>query len=1693
MIADRKIVLKFSGEATALNRTVKDVEASISRLSKAATGIGIRTTGNDNFLKDEIRAQRDLLGLQVAVQQAKKASLATIREEIRLESEKNRLASQTTTGRKQTAATGDPAMRAALADIRRYQQSSAKMEKDLTRQVEREAEAQFRARTNQYQRGLKEFERVLAKQKEAEKQAAPGKSDGFGRDLFSTVFGASTAAGLAVNVIGGVVSGVKELASEAIGLGVQSVKLAAEFQDTTNALTVFSGSTRLAKEEIAAIDEVSRNTVGLRMQTAEEGYTRLRALGFAAENSRNLVVGLAKEKLISNASEQDVNRVIVNLTQLSAGSSRASQDIKEIIHAMPSMRAAFEDAFGTADPKKLKAFIDSDPDKAFEKLAAAMAKVQSPAGGLNDALGKTQDALIEAGREFGEPIVQPLTDALKEVTTILRSGKSDWASWGGYIGDIIRGLTGDLKDLNNNTGKPAVPMYKDGNGDLVPDKGFWGNSAATWVKGSGQILNFLMDHSSTGGLAKELSGSNAAERGAQIRRAEEEKNKPKTGLFSQTNDNTFFGLSQKQWLDNIAENEKATEAFNKRKERADTIAKAKELQTLQDGAKESETILKNRFEVEQAIRDSTVRYTTEQEKAFALTNGQAKSRNLQSEIARQTGLFNKEIALQSGKDDEIAKLTKDKNIKLSELNKEYQINEITTQKQVKEFERKILEERRAALIDFKQFAISESKFSLDNKTFDVSRSIEQGVANAAQGFDELKNLSRNSYEEISRLTQESFALQLQNQSLSVEQRSNLVKQGYFEQQKLAEENRRAIIDIEEKQYQAQISNLQSQSQRTQAIFSANASLLGSASGLLGENITKATVSKYQDIFVGRKQNDNYNNAQYAREKAIRDYQQNNNQTQMVAQNQNGEVLTKGFEGFNADVNKAKTELDEFNKSVTGGEKLIGFLANSLTRTSGSFKALDQIAQISLFEKQRNELDAFNAELKLNRELLKLAGSKYEKDLTDSIRGAQKYLTANPQAVGSNDVEFQVATNTVAEAQKALQEFWKTGEATSKEALELSNKVSVLNLGLKGLFSNQEQEKAELYAKSLAGLNARFEELLAKDPTRMKVIQDAIEKDVSRERGDTLTNIYRLESKYYEDSTLLALRRKETLLNANREIYEAEQNSILSQIESQVKLAHQTDISFNQISAKVKEHLASQISYNEAISNGIISIYDSAASGIDKLLDKSGIGKIPILGDIAKAQSRNVLSKITTGLLDSILPPEIANAFKEGSDNPLVKQQIETNQHLKIIQKSLTSPIGGGIGGSSAGGTSAGGSLNIGSVVGALTGGGLGFGKRTGDVVDGASQVFSGDKGRQDFLSNIKYLFSSKDGGLLGKGGIFGKDGFGFNGGTGSAIGTGVAAVGGLIGGRAGHVLSYAGQGAAIGGQFGGIYGAAIGAGVGLWTGLLTMNRQRNKEEKLRTQFLQDGINGLSGFDTIIQAVRSLHLDPASGLLQGKTLGDSLHASYIQQANTLKDKKTRNIALKSVSELDFRIREKMDLLEAVAKKSASVKDLEGHIVGEFAQGNYFGGGRDNQMRDMRRNLDMRRGYINGGQLGVDRHLGLFADGEIIANLDHQRRIIEAAGFDVFASAGIPNYPSKPQPIKGYAEGNYFSGSAPTISSGSTSPGGEKQTVVNNFTVVLEGVTFNEGARAFIESDNGQKTVAKIVEKKYANSELRLQKR
>lgn len=285
----------------------------------------------------------------------------------------------------------------------------------------------------------------------------PGGGGGFGNlgggqvaQLAGAIPGVGNlAAGFAVG--GGIGLGVaailetKKAASELLSLGVdlgkQAVELAGDFEQTTNALAVFAGSTNAAKAELSDIDAVARETAGLRLQSAEEGYQRLRALGFQADLTSKLIKGIGIQRVNSGVDEAAVGRVITNLQQIQATPENAGRDIKEIIKAIPSLTGVFKEGFGTADYNKLSQILKANPDEFFKKFGDAIANSKQAQAGLNISLEKGKDAVIELGRAFGEPFLDVFTKDVKGLTGFLNDNQTAIHEWGQTFADVLSGVS----------------------------------------------------------------------------------------------------------------------------------------------------------------------------------------------------------------------------------------------------------------------------------------------------------------------------------------------------------------------------------------------------------------------------------------------------------------------------------------------------------------------------------------------------------------------------------------------------------------------------------------------------------------------------------------------------------------------------------------------------------------------------------------------------------------------------------------------------------------------------------------------------------------------------------------------------------------------------------------------------------------------------------------------------------------------------------------------------------------------------------------------------------------------------------------------------------------------------------------------------------------------------------------------------
>jgi hypothetical protein len=367
----------------------------------------------------------------------------------------------------------DEPLRKALADIKNYQNQTIKGEREVTKSIEREAKLQADARLRAGRRSANEAINSL--------RSPSGGGNGFGGgsefgSVLGSLPGGSIAQGAAFGGAAGaaaaatllLVNAGKQLVSTVADLSVTSVKLAADFEETTNSLAVFAGGTREAKKELAEIDKIALNTPGLSLVDAEKGYQRLRALNFEAKTSQDLIKGLGTQRVLSGASADAVDRVVTNLIQLTSGAGTAA-DVRQTVGQLPTLLPIFKKAFGTQDFGKINDLAKENPDEFIKKFSAELANAKQAQAGLNVTLEKGKDVLIDLGRAFGEPFLDSVTNDVRDLTKFLQENKDSFREFGQNGADAFRALSDAARGAYEIISKIPVPQ---GTGSRLSEAAF---------------------------------------------------------------------------------------------------------------------------------------------------------------------------------------------------------------------------------------------------------------------------------------------------------------------------------------------------------------------------------------------------------------------------------------------------------------------------------------------------------------------------------------------------------------------------------------------------------------------------------------------------------------------------------------------------------------------------------------------------------------------------------------------------------------------------------------------------------------------------------------------------------------------------------------------------------------------------------------------------------------------------------------------------------------------------------------------------------------------------------------------------------------------------------------------------------------------------------------------------------------------
>jgi len=1084
--------------------------------------------------------------------------------------------------------------------------------------IENSAKKLADVRIREAKRAAKEFANSLNQPPGGGGPGGGGSSGGgdFG-SVMGSVFGGTflgvLAGGGALGAISATIGLVTSLANEVKDLGIESVKLAGDFEVTVNSMRVFTGSTSAAKAELADMDKLARNTPGLRMADAEAGALRLRALGFEAKVAQDFVVGLAKHKLLSGSDEMAMQRVLVNLTQLSTGSPRMSQDIKEMILSMPTLRNAMIDTFGTIE--KFKAELQQDPDAALKKFAAGLKNTETASAGLNDGVGKLLDSLIDAGRQFGEPLLDPLTSDVKDLTQFVYDNRDAWKNWGQGVADAVQGASDVVR------GAKALSHFL---GLDIPDED--AGILRRGLREGGRMGVRTAVGIGTSGLSEAYFGlQNLGE----TERKKQEEKKLAESFSKESEIRRQLGLSDSfvgPVSEDMIKERAAAELTRTRTEAADAeLKRLREVEFSPSYRDKNLQFLNDAFALEQAQRDSHLRFTLQQELDFQSQSSNARRNNIQQQILLQKSYFDRQLQLADDDKDKIEAIEIDKAKVLSGLNRELYENEFKAHKQRLELEKQIADQKRKALIDLKALQITGLSSGRESQLFDINRQLGKEVGGAESQFQKLIDVTNSSYQKIAQLTRDSYAEQLKDQSLTAEQRTNLEFKLQLDLQQLAEQNRRALIEIDDRKTQRILENLRRQREEASANYKYLSERASSFSTQFfnPETFSSQSLSGYKTNVLKNQDHEFWSVDTELRDQSIKSSAAADLYAQQLKSPDISQAALNALSDayFNA-ANRVATLKERFNELVEDTPKgYYEFARLADTISTKNVGAFDELSTAILKHRQNLNSADVDSEIDYWETQIKLA---------------------------------QVATNGQKDAEKEREAIFQRNQARrKKEKLDL----------------DQLAESTDQYANSLKGLAEKLRNLHTDDKTQAGTLY-GVRQQILKEQIALAEENISLEERIGRVGEDSADRYRNAWLKATLEVRDARIQANEDIIKSNVRLDDATKVHGVQVKASFLRHLEDQKTATQATSDLLTGLYDKAAEGLDKLFDKGKVGKIPVIGDYLKAMARTQLTQTARRFAD-FLPDDLKAVITDPkTGNPLLDENIKQSTYLKEINDKL---------------------------------------------------------------------------------------------------------------------------------------------------------------------------------------------------------------------------------------------------------------------------------------------------------------------------------------------------------------------------------------------------------------------------------------
>lgn len=259
-------------------------------------------------------------------------------------------------------------------------------------------------------------------------------------------------------VVAGLPERVKAASSElktavaGIGFGLlakQAVDVVGKFDRMSRAMTTLEGTAQAATARMDELREAGK-LPGVDFAQAVQADIRLRSVGVSAEMSRAAIVEFGNALALAGGSAQDLDGVVLALTQIISKGKVSAEEINQIAERVPQVRRVMQQAFGTADTEALQK-MKLTAEEFVGTLINGFGQLDRATAGLDEQFSDIRTTIEMATNALVKGFVGESVNGLSQLSSALGENMDLFEQTGSVISSIVTTTMDAVRALRDLT------------------------------------------------------------------------------------------------------------------------------------------------------------------------------------------------------------------------------------------------------------------------------------------------------------------------------------------------------------------------------------------------------------------------------------------------------------------------------------------------------------------------------------------------------------------------------------------------------------------------------------------------------------------------------------------------------------------------------------------------------------------------------------------------------------------------------------------------------------------------------------------------------------------------------------------------------------------------------------------------------------------------------------------------------------------------------------------------------------------------------------------------------------------------------------------------------------------------------------------------------------------------------------------